>query len=512
MRLPRLILRNPLRSLYAKIFLWFCATVALTLLIVLAVASVTESQPFGRRWMAVTQDLYAHTAVDFYRSAGASSLTRYLDAIEKSSGIHGRLVALADPSRDVLGSALSPETATVLAESRRTGQSTFRLGRVWTAASPASADGVSYIFLMTVYPERNFAAGAPISSTFGGALLPRVLLGTLLVSLFCLLLARHITRPIRILEDAATQLAAGSLGIRAGPQIAGRRDELARMALAFDRMAERIQGLIFAQQEMLGHISHELRSPLTRIGVSLELIRRSEPGPADDEEVDRIQLDLDRLNRMIGEILQITRMDLQSQDTRQSVSAETVDLAAILASIAQDAAFEARLMQKQVVFENRCAEGALVAGEENLLRSCCENVVRNALLYTPGETTIRIRLSCDATSATVVVEDEGPGVPPEALLRLFDLFYRAGAAQQSHPEGTGFGLAISHRIVTLHGGTITARNRSPHGLEIRITLPFLLATRPDLPRKSYALCHEVSASRAIVATGVSEYTGTHLKE
>jgi two-component system, OmpR family, sensor histidine kinase CpxA len=469
----RIVVRNPMRSLYSKIFLWFLATVVGTAIVTIAVASLTGSQPFGRRWMAITQDLYAHSAVDFYQSGGAPALSRYLDTLAVSSGIHGQL--LDAQGHDVLGEAVLPEAATVLAQAQRTGESRFRLGRIWNAASPVKYAGTRYTFVAEVHPMRGFLNGS-FAGTFADSMVPRLSLGVLVIALFCLLLARHITSPIRVLEEAATQLAGGALGVRAGPSMASRRDELARMANAFDRMAERIQALILAQQEMLGHISHELRSPLTRIGVSLELIRRGGSGSeASSErssgELDQMQLDLNRLDQMIGQILHITRMDLQQPGERRSQS--FVALAPLLESIARDAAFEAQPMQKRVVFagDPEC----IVRGDKAMLSSCCENVVRNALLYSPEGTLIQIRLERDANYAIVTVQDQGPGVPVEALPRLFELFYRVNNASQQHPEGTGFGLAIAQKIVVMHGGTIGATNLEPHGLEIRIALPLSVA-------------------------------------
>jgi two-component system sensor histidine kinase CpxA len=427
------------QSLYAKIFLWFCATIALTLLVTLASAVFLGSQPFGKRWMAMTQDLYAHSAVDFYATGGDAGLARYLDVLERSSTVQGQLLDAED--HDVLGHTVSPDGAAVLAQAKRTGQSAMRLGRVWSAASPVRYAGKTYTFVMVVG------------------------LGLVLVALCCLLLARHITRPILVLERAAAELASGSLTVRALPQFAGRKDELARMAGAFDHMAERIQTLIRTQQEMLGHISHELRSPLTRAAVSLELLRRG-----DGESLEQMQVDLDRLNQMIGEILELTRMDLR-QGVR--VVSERVDLRALLEAIAQDASFEARERGQHIVCE--IAEPCVVMGDRALLRSCYENVVRNALLYTMAGSVIRISLSCSADRALVLVEDDGDGVPEEALPRLFEMFYRVGAMSERHPEGTGFGLAIAQRIVTMHGGTISAGRVMPHGLAIEITLPAVLS-------------------------------------
>jgi two-component system sensor histidine kinase CpxA len=355
---------------------------------------------------------------------------------------------------------MSSDGSAVLAEAKRSGQSSMRLGRVWSAASPVSYAGKRYTFVMVVYPSR-----AIFDGTFARSMLPRVALGMLLVALCCLLLARHITRPILVLERAATALASGSLTVRALPQMAGRTDELARMASAFDYMAERIQMLIRTQKEMLGHISHELRSPLTRIAVSLELLRRGE-----NESLEQMQVDLDRMNQMIGEILELTRMDLQ-QDVQ--FAAERVDLPAILTAIGQDAAFEARERGQRI--ECDIESGCTLMGDPAMLRSCCENVVRNALLYTTAGTVIRIALRCGKNQAEVLIEDNGDGVPEESLPRLFEMFYRVGATSERHPGGTGFGLATAQRIVLLHGGTISASHVLPHGLAIRIRLPVVLS-------------------------------------
>jgi two-component system sensor histidine kinase CpxA len=450
----------PLRSIFAKIFLWFCATILGTLVIVLAAASLLGSQPFGRRWMSLTQDLYAHSAVDFYQTGGRAGLEKYLEAL-KNSGIEGQL--LDGSGRDVLERPLLDGAGPVLAQVKASGRSRFRLGRTWTAASPTSDGATTYTFVMEVHPLRGFVDG-----TFVNPLIPRLMLGILLVALFCLLLARHITEPIRVLEDAATQIAGGALSVRASPRIAPRRDELGRMAEAFDRMAERIQELIYSQQEMLGHISHELRSPLTRIGVSLELLRRGDP-----ESLDQMQADLDRMNLMIGEILKITRMDLKRHEPEQMRARRLVELTAILDAMVRDATFEAQHQRKQVEF--RSDAGCLLLGDAELLRSCCENVVRNALLYTPERSVIEITLTRrgDDNSAEILVRDDEPGVPAEAIPRLFDLFYRVDATRERHPEGTGMGLAIAQRIVTMHGGTIAARNVIPRGLEVRLVLPLL---------------------------------------
>jgi two-component system sensor histidine kinase CpxA len=442
-------------SLYTKIFLWFCLTTAVTVTLVLAVAGLTGSQPFGRRWMAMTQDLYAHSAADFYTTGGPPALTTYLSKINRDSGIEGHLLDAHE--HDVLGTPFPEHAAGVYRRVQRTGTSAGQLGRYWTAASPVSADGRQYIFVMEAHPLRGFMDG-----TFFNAAAPRFLGGALLVALFCLLLARHITRPIRLLEAAATTMAAGDLSVRTLPAMRGRTDELASMAAAFDAMAERIDSLLRNQRQMLADISHELRSPLTRIAVSLELLRRGET-----DVLEPMQADLDRLNAMIGQVLDLTRVELQQPPATQ----QQIDLTVILEDIVASASYEAR-GAGQAVHLQAPDTPCFLLGDGAALRSCIENIVRNALQHSPAGASIQIALTHDHSgNITLSVDDCGPGVPAESLQNLFTPFFRVPGTSESHPHGSGLGLSISARVVARHGGTITATNRTPHGLSVQITLP-----------------------------------------
>jgi two-component system sensor histidine kinase CpxA len=444
------------RSLYVTIFLWFCLTILVSTSLVLLVASLTGSRPFGRRWMAMSQDLYASSAVDFYTTGGASALSRYLATIETNSGIEGHLIDAH--GADVLGGDVPAHTIGVYQQARRAGHSVAHLGRYWTAASPVTGAGIGYVFVMEAHPLHGFVDG-----TFFNSMMPRLVGGTLLVALFCLLLARHITRPIRVLESAAARMAAGDLSVRTLPAMRGRTDELAAMGAAFDSMAERIETLLRTQREMLADISHELRSPLTRISVSLELLRRGEV-----DVLEPMQADLDRLNGMIGQVLELTRMEL-SEPLEASAHHE-VNLTAIVEDIVESANYEGRAAGKTVTLTS--AGVYFVRGESGALRSCIENIVRNALQYSPagGEISVMLRQVPDAL-VMVRVEDSGPGVPEEALPRLFAPFYRVPGSMVEHPGGSGLGLSIAARAAAHCGGTVKAENRVPQGLSVSVMLP-----------------------------------------
>jgi two-component system sensor histidine kinase CpxA len=441
------------RSLYVTIFLWFCLTILVSTFLVLLVASLTGSRPFGRRWMAMTQDLYASSGKDFYTTGGAPALSRYLATIETNSGIEGHLID--SKGMDVLGGGVPPHTAEVYQGVRSTGHSMAHLGRYWTAASPVAG---GYVFVMEAHPMRGFLDG-----TFFNSMVPRLMGGTLLVALFCLLLARHITRPIRVLEAAATRMAAGDLSVRTVPAMRGRTDELAAMGVAFDSMAERIETLLRTQRQMLADISHELRSPLTRIGVSLELLRRGEV-----DVLEPMQSDLNRLNGMIGQVLELTRLEL-SEPLVVSPEHE-VNVSAIVEEIVESANYEGRAAGKTVRLAMKGTY--FVTGENGALRSCIENIVRNALQHSPAGSEIAVLVSAGAMGwITVRVEDSGPGVPEEALPRLFAPFYRVPGSAAGHPEGSGLGLSIAARAAARCGGSVVAENRAPHGLRVSVTLP-----------------------------------------
>lgn len=449
-----------IRSIYAKIFLWFWLAMVGVAASVIIITTVTGAEPLGRRWMSRTLEYYGRSAVDFYETGGNSQLRQYLDDIERNSGI--RAVLFDPQSHDVLARGLPPGGELLLEEARATGKSQFSVRvRRWTGAAVVSRPEGDYILVAQVLPLRGFVT-PPLIGTF----LLRIAIALLSAGLLCLILARHIAAPIRALQAAAGRIASGDFSVRAVPTIAPRNDELADLARDFDRMAEQIQTLLQKQQELLGDISHELRSPLARLGVSLELVRRGE-----SDAVERMQADLDRLDALIGQILTLTR--LQNLGGQKSETA--VNLRAIVQSVAEDAGFEGQEEGKTVTITH--AEDSWLKGDPLLLRSCIENVVRNAIRYTRPQTSVAIDLRILNGSASsppvaqILVADQGDGVPPDSLPRLFEPFYRVSQSRDRNSGGTGLGLSIAQRVVLYHQGTITAKNKPTGGLEMEIRLP-----------------------------------------
>ena len=261
-----------------------------------------------------------------------------------------------------------------------------------------------------------------------------------------------------ISEQIFERFGQGDFSARSGST---RRDELGQLARTFDQMAGRIQNLVAVERQLLLDISHELRSPLARLGVAIELARS---GEGRDAALDRIQKESGRLNALVGELLQATRAELDPNALR----AERVRLDDLLAGVVSDSAIEASARGCSLRFD---APGPVtVTGDAELLRRAAENIIRNAIRYAPPQTAVEVTLARIGSTARVQVRDQGPGVPEEALARIFDPFYRVEGDRNRDTGGVGLGLAIARRAVDLHKGTIRASNGHP-GLLVEIDLP-----------------------------------------
>jgi two-component system, OmpR family, sensor histidine kinase CpxA len=279
--------------------------------------------------------------------------------------------------------------------------------------------------------------------------------------IFCYLVSRHLTRPLFKLSQAAEGIAEGRLETRVDPSLLKRRDEVADLARNFDRMAERIEASITGQRRLLGDVSHELRSPLSRLIVALSLVKQ---GPAEEsaENLARIGLEARRLDTLIGQLLTLTRID--SGVDRGSPA--PFDLTNLVQEVTNDGDFEARARNRGVVI--RQSDAATVNGFEELLRSAVENVVRNAIRHTSEGTTVEISLQLNNSRALLRVRDYGPGVPESMLPEIFLPFRRVA---NGNSDGAGLGLAIAERAVNVHRGTIRAMNAPNGGLIVEIDLP-----------------------------------------
>jgi two-component system sensor histidine kinase CpxA len=303
---------------------------------------------------------------------------------------------------------------------------------------------------------------------FGPNDIPLLGIAVILSGLVCYLLSWSVTSPVTRLRKAAQSLAAGDLGARTGAPAGGRHDELTELMRDFDRMAERIQGLVDSQSRLMKDVSHELRSPLARLSVALGLARQRAT-PELEGSLNRIELEADRLNQLIQRLLTISRLESGTDGLRKA----TLSLRDLAEQVARDAEYETPGRKCRVTAAT--ADEFLVEADPALLRSAVENVVRNATRYTDEGTAVEVRLerqqAASGEEIVVRVLDSGPGVPNDALQKIFEPFYRLDDARNRQTGGAGLGLSIADRAVRLHGGQLRASNRKGGGLEVEIRIP-----------------------------------------
>ncbi|MGD8452529.1 MAG: ATP-binding protein [Phycisphaerae bacterium] len=277
-------------------------------------------------------------------------------------------------------------------------------------------------------------------------------------------LARHITRPVLRLRAAVRQVAEGDLEQRVGPTFGRRRDELAELGRDFDAMAGRIANLLATQQRLLRDISHELRSPLTRQAVALEIARRH-IAPEGVGMLDRATRESERLSELVGELLTLTRLE----SDLPAAEIVSVPLDELVRRVVDDVGFEVAPRDRTVHVQT--CDACTTPGVPELLRRAVENVLRNATTYAPEGSAVEVNLAAGLTTASITVRDHGPGVPPGELSEIFRPFYRVGEGRDRRSGGIGLGLSIAERAVRSHGGSIAARNAADGGLIVEILLP-----------------------------------------
>lgn len=288
--------------------------------------------------------------------------------------------------------------------------------------------------------------------------LPYYLLIAAAVALLWWLLAIGIASPIRHLTAVVGRFGRGDLESRAP---IARRDEVGNLAWAFNDMAGRIQTLMTAERRLLQDISHELRSPLTRLSIGVELLRTT----ADRERaIGRLELEVERLTQLVGSLIEVTR----SEGDPSLRKSEAVDVASIVHRAVKSCRLESDLHGCQIDTVGEATQ--LVLGDPELIRRAIDNVLRNAIRYAPPQTSIEVHVSENKADTIVSIRDAGPGVPEALLPRLTDPFFRVDAARDTNTGGVGLGLAIARRAVLLHHGTLVAENASP-GLRVTLTIP-----------------------------------------
>jgi len=291
-------------------------------------------------------------------------------------------------------------------------------------------------------------------------------------SLFSVFLAWYLTRPIKLLRDGFNRMAQGDLDVRLEHRVGRRRDEIADLAKHFDQMAVRLGQLVTARDRLLHDVSHELRSPLSRLQLAIGLARQ-DPQRL-ESSLDRIEREATRLDALVRELLILARAESGADQID-----EYFDPIVALEPVLADASFEAQangtriaVTLPDVVPEERPS----VKGSAELFCRAIENILRNALRFSPPNGVVDVQIDLDAAGQTygIRIGDQGPGVSPADFKTLFDPFVRA------HGAGFGLGLAIAERAINAHDGTIAAKNKPSGGLLVEVTVPTRLFASDDL--------------------------------
>lgn len=389
--------------------------------------------------------------------AGSKQATEAL--LTELENSHGLRIYLVDAqARDILGRTVPPGPKLLISPSPNPEDGCCgppaNAARMRLDFPITSRSGVRYRALVSFSP----ATKPTLDFATKGLEWP-VIVSILIAGLVSALSARYLVKPISKLQAATQRLADGELDYRIAPALAARGDEFTALGNDFDRMADQIGNLLASQRQLMLDLSHELRSPLARMKVALELTRRQS---GSHDLIDRMDRDADRMDSLIGELLLLAR--LESRLPTENL--EVLDMSELISSIVEDARLESASSGHYI--RALIAPGLAAVGHQELLYRAIENVVRNALKHTPPGGEIEIEASGKKETITIKISDTGPGVPEELIGDIFKPFARGEAS----PAGFGLGLAITRAAVEHHGGSVRLKNREGcSGLEITLYVP-----------------------------------------
>ena len=452
-----------MKSLFLRIFLWFwLAMVVLGFVLVVTSPFFTQSRPGLDRWQEGAESWAQERVRRAAQRIAESGPEDLQPRGHRGPGRRGSEIFVFDLDGRELLDREAPESAVDLA--RRAAESgseeAARRGGMHMVARPVTdPEGRLLVVVGTLHrPPR------PTDLLEPKALSWRLGLLALVVGALSLWLARYLSAPVGSLRRATLRLSAGDLSARVGGPVNRRRDEIGQLAQDFDAMAGRLENLVGSQRRLLRDVSHELRSPLARLTVALQLARDRE-GARAAEALDRIERETGRLDALIGQLLLLERLEARMPEA----GAVTFDLCDLLNEVVDDASFEASAAKRGVELD--ADSPCPLRGSPALVRSALDNVLRNAVRHTAEETAVEVSIDRGEEGTEIMIRDHGPGVPEEQLETLFEPFSRVTDARERSTGGAGLGLAIARRAIELHDGGVTARNHPDGGLEVSIRLP-----------------------------------------
>ncbi len=379
-----------------------------------------------------------------FETGGIPALRQCLS--EMDSALPGTYYLLDAHGRDLVSGA--DHARALPAESVPSGRPYFINGQALIVR--ASPDHKYYLLIIAPPPPP--PPGAP------WRFMPFFALLTLAIALLGWFLSVGIVVPLHRVAAIVDRFGKGDLQARVKSK---RKDELGDLARSFDGMADRIETLLTAERRLLQDVSHELRSPLARLSFAAELMRNA-ANP--DEAHDRVRREIVRLSQLIDSLIEVTRVegDPSSRETQR------FSLTSLMWEVVRDCVIEAEA--RKVAIAGQINDALEIDGNPELVRRAVENVLRNAIRFSPEESSISAEVARDSTGITIIIRDSGPGVPEELLTQIFDPFVRVDQSRNCASGGLGLGLSIARRAVLLHHGTISAKNLNL-GLQVTITLP-----------------------------------------
>jgi two-component system sensor histidine kinase CpxA len=461
----RVRLLASLNRLFVKIVLWFWATIWAVLFVVVATHYLSGIQEVNQpNFNATVAPILAAEAIHAYETGGPQGFARFS---RNSVDDDRRQLFLLDGSyQDVLKRRISNDGLRV-ARATKNGRLTLLRSHI-AGYRTVSASGHEYVFLLYInsgfLEARNLIFASP----------SLILFLLTVITLLCVWLAWHITAPIYAMQSAARRVTLGDLHARAPDTVLHRHDELASLGKDFNSMVQRIEILLTSHKSLLAAVSHELRSPLARLNICVEMLHKSVIDDRGQELLQRMDRDVTAIDALMGQLLTLSRFEAGISGDRR----EEVDLSLMVHQVFADAAFEAEALGKQVAPVIK--EDVILAGADpHALRSAFENIIRNAVRFTPIATVVDVDLSTgerlDSAYALLSVKDRGPGVPEDLLESIFKPFFRVPNSLEV--PGNGLGLAIAAEAIRLHQGTLLAMNREGGGLEVLVELPLRLDDR-----------------------------------
>ncbi len=452
-------------NLFLKIFLWFLAAIVLMIGVMLFLNWTVQTEPVVSRWRLSVRNqtnIYAGTAAQIYERQGEAALLEFIERIRRSETI-GEVDIIGRGGQVWASTGVDVGNyADLIERAHQSGEVEIKFESEPRSALSAREfvmpNGEEFVLIVRWELPRMtpFFGESPLRYFRYAALLLTALLLTWA-------LAKYLSSPIGKIRRATQKLAEGELDTRVANEVGRRRDELAQLARDFDNMAEQIESLITSQKRLTRDVSHELRSPLARLNVALE-IAKQKTNAETQPVLERIETESARLNEMISRLLTLSQLESGARD----FDTTELNLAKLVRQVAADADYEAAARNRSVKIT--AVEDCRVVGSESLLQSAIENILRNAVRYTAEGTAVEIGLGRRNGDAEVTVRDSGGGVPEAELTNLFKPFYRVGEARDRGSGGIGLGLAIAEQAVKAHRGNIAARN-TEDGLEVKISLP-----------------------------------------